>query len=238
LINQDGDLDQQLTKLFAAPGLAVQPRGDATAMIVTLARRRRRRRAALQMAGSIVAVCLLSVGVLQARSLGRPAPPANSLGRPAPRATSIEAPLRGELAMSGSSVGPLRLGMTRAQAEATGLLITPPTGSGCLSYSGKNGIVAVQIGRAGVSSIEVYTFIRTAQGVGIGDNYAKLQATYPSVLPESPDSRTSYRVPVPGQSGAWYVFDLELTIPDGRTSPLPSTRQTRVAALTLRGAAC
>jgi hypothetical protein len=227
LINQDGDLDQQLTNLFAAPGLTLRPRADATTVIVTRARRRRRRRSAIQVAGSIVAVCLLSVGVLQARSSGEPAPPAHSIAGK---------PLRGELVMSGASVGALRLGMTLAQAEATGLLVPPAKGSGCVHYTGKKGITMVKIGSTGVSSIQVYTFIRTAQGAGIGDSYAKLQATYPSVLPENPDGRTTYRVPVPGQANAWYVFKMDPTALDG--TPIPFTRETRVMELSLQGPAC
>jgi hypothetical protein len=225
LINPDGDLDQQLTNLFAAPGLALHPRADATTVIVTRARRRRRRRTAVQVAGSIVAVCLLSVGALQARSLGQSVPsPAHSIAGK---------PLRGELVMSGASVGALRLGMTQAQAEATGLVIPPAAGSGCVHYSGKKGITMVRVGSAGVSSIEVYTFIRTAQGAGIGDSYARLQAIYPAVLPEQPDSRTTYRVPVPGTAGAWYVFDMESRENSSNTGPTRTTRQTRVMGLTL-----
>ena len=217
-------LDQQLTSLFAAPGLTLHPRVDATAVIVTRARRRRHRRSAGQVAGSIVATCLLSVGMLQARSLGQFAPPA---------ITGTLLP--GELVMSGASVGSLRLGMTQAQAEATGLLITPAAGSGCVHYSGKKGITTVRIGSAGVSSIQVYSFIRTAQGAGIRDRYAKLQATYPSALPENPAGRT-YRVPAPGQAHAWYVFRLEV-VTDG-DQPLPPNRQTRVAELSLQGPDC
>jgi hypothetical protein len=224
LTDQDGDLDRRLTDLFATADLGLAPRNDAATVVVTRVRRARRRRQAIQIAGPIVAVALLSVAVASARPFRPPDPPAHSVAGPAPRH---------ELPMTGTSVGALRLGMTKGQAEATGLLVLPATnpGSSCLNYTGKNGIRAVRLGSAGVSSIEVYTFIRTAEGTGIGDDYAKLQATYPS-LPEKPGRGDSYRVPVPGQSGSSYVFGLLARNDSGL--PIAPTRKSRVVTLSLR----
>ena len=224
MTDQDGDLDRRLSDLFATADLSLAPRRDAASVLVTRVRRARRRRQALQIAMPIAAVALLSVAVASARPFHSPERPAHSVAGPA---------LRQELAMTGTSVGTLRLGMTKAQAEATGLLVLPATnpGSSCLNYTGKNGIRTVRLGASGVSSIEVYTFIRTPEGAGIGDTYAKLQASYPS-LPEQPGKGVTYRVPVPGQSSS-YVFGLFAQDQDGQ--PITPTRESRVDSLSLRG---
>jgi hypothetical protein len=225
MTDQDGDLDRRLTDLFATADLGLAPRGDAATVVVTRVRRARRRRRAIQIAGPIAAVALLSVAVVSARPFHTPDPP--------PAHSVSGTGLHQELGMTGTAVGALRLGMSTAQAEATGLLVLPATnpGSSCLNYTGKDGILAVSLGSAGVSSIEVYTFIHTAEGAGIGDDYAKLQATYPS-LPQNPDRGDSYRVPVPGQSGSWYVFGLYARDAGGR--PITPTRASRIDTLSLR----
>jgi hypothetical protein len=134
--------------------------------------------------------------------------------------------------MTATGVGALRLGMTAAEAEATGLLDpssrTPsPRNPDCLWYTGRDTKLSVSVGKLGVSRIAVHPFIHTPQGVAVGDSYLKAQAVYPS-LPVTPDRREIYQVPAPGGTGTWYTFDLEPTSPNK-----PPTGQTRIEHLSL-----
>jgi hypothetical protein len=116
--------------------------------------------------------------------------------------------------MSGSSVGPVRLGMSQAQVEATGVVVvTSHKHPGCWNYlDGHRGVVQVMGGRHGVNQIWVYTFIHTPEGAAVGDTYAQLRARYPDAIPATPNApdaqsgQNDYRVPVLGQSGVWYLF--------------------------------
>jgi hypothetical protein len=226
----DNDLDRRLGELFAEPNLALPPRADATGLVLTRVRRARRRRRTAQLAVPVLAAVLLggvALSGLGSRLFAAPAPPAHQ--------TTV-APRVQELPMSGPAVGPIRLGMTRADAEATGLLITPATaadtdGTDCWSYRGRRGIQNVMVSPSGVVEISVYAFITTGEGAAVGTTYAQVHTTYPDATPATPDTRTDYRVPVPGQAGAWYVFGFES--PDGQSRIGP---QSRVIALTLTGA--
>jgi len=115
-------------------------------------------------------------------------------------------PTADALVMRGGAVGPLRLGMTRAQAEATGLLALPGEGGPCRQYRGKRGIEEVTIGPRGVATIEVSPFIPTPEGVAVGDGYRDVRAAYPSAIPRDPAGEDEFRVPVPGSSTASYLF--------------------------------
>jgi hypothetical protein len=231
------DLERRLGDLFAGPGLDLVPRTGATAAVSTRVRRARRRRRAIHVAAPILtAACLTGVilATQGARDLGASAPPAGSVtGTTDP--TSIASPGGSELAMTGTAVGRLRLGMTAGEAEATGLLDTSSKTPDaekpdCTDYSGRNGLVRVQIGRLGVADIEVYPFIHTPEGVAIGDTYQRLHTAYPVTVPATPDTRESYRVPVPGVVDGWYEFRLEGPS-DGNQPP---TALSRIAGLSLR----
>jgi hypothetical protein len=228
--SDDLDLDRRLGELFQAPALDLAPRAGATSAVLIRVRQARRRRRAMQvavpaLAAAVVAGVLLSVDTLPTLGAPAPAPPAAVPTVPA-------AP--GELEMAGTAVGPLRLGMSTAQAEATGLLTGPGTTSDsarpdCLHYSAERSIQLVEIGPRGVHRIMVSPFIHTPQGIAVGDEYKKLHAGYPASVPAVPtDADDGFRVPVPGQTGAWYVFELEQA-----DNGQPPTQQTRITSVSL-----
>jgi hypothetical protein len=125
--------------------------------------------------------------------------------------------------------------MTAAQAEATGLLDVEGredsyAGTECAVYSGKDGVLSVEISPRGVDRIRVYPFIHTPEAIAVGARYRDLHAAYPTSTPATPDTRDRYRVPVPGTDDAWYEFVLE-SLPDGQ---LGRTQDSRIAAVILR----
>ena len=74
-----------------------------------------------------------------------------------------------------------------------------------------------------MAEIQVYVFIHTPQGVGVGDRYQDLRAAYPAAVPQTPDDRDRYLVPVPGTTGSWFAVRLE-SPSDGDQAPTGSTR--------------
>jgi hypothetical protein len=124
----------------------------------------------------------------------------------------VPTPSTVELTMKGISVGGLRLGMSLSDAQKTGLLgqawdrqpEDKPTG--CSKFEGRHGVLEVVASSRGVHRIEVYPFIQTPEGVGMGATYAKVATAYPGTLPTVPGSEAIHRVPVPGYVGAWYQF--------------------------------
>jgi hypothetical protein len=222
---QERDLEDRLTALFTGPDLDLPQRHDAASVVVTRVRRARRRRRALQVAVPVVlAVPLLAVEL----SISSFHHQVDQPLRPSESATSGS-----ELPMAAGAVGSLRLGMTVAQAKATGLLDGTGSQVGtaqspCLSYAGRRGILTVLFDQRGIVQIEVYTFIRTPERIGIGSTYGDLQAAYPTHVPFAPDGRSEYRVPVAGQPGAQYLITVEAA-----GDSTPPTRLSRITDLAL-----
>ena len=234
MIDHDPDLDRRLSDLFGGPGLDLKPRSGATGTVLTRVRQVRRRRQAIQVAAvALTGVCAAALlGTQGGRILGEPAPPAAQQTVTGPRPTASAG--GSDLVIAGTAVGNLHLGMTVAQAEATGLLVigsktADAENPRCLRYEGRSGVEQVAIGSSGVSLIRVSAFIGTRQGVAIGSSFSDLHAAYPGAVPSTPDSRDSYRVPVPGAVAGWYEFQLAGP-DDGNSAPTP---RTRIAGLNL-----
>lgn len=202
-MREDVDLERRLGELFAADDLTVVPRPGATATVLRGVRRRRRRRrlagAAAGCAAALVAV-LLTPRLMTHHDGPDVLDPAETL---TPPRTSTE------LQMVGTAVGSLRLGMSRAEAERTGLVTNasvqegePP---GCLTYPGRSGITSVVLGPDGVEDIEIYPFITTPEGVQIGDPVSSAQRVYPGLPTRvTDDNGTTVTVPVPHEPRARY----------------------------------
>lgn len=130
---------------------------------------------------------------------------------------SVEAPPT----LGPTGYGALRLGMTKAEAEATGLTTGITTSSGTGSCGGPgDGYLAGTPTPSAVSSlgqlvfsertgrlVAIYAFggVKTPQGIGLDHTYAELHAAYPGWAAIGPDS-TSGRggVAVPGNPDAHY----------------------------------
>jgi hypothetical protein len=216
----DTELDQRLGALLQGSSLDLAPRQGATQTIVARVGRARRRRRAMLATAPVLAAAVITGAVLGGRGVLTGSGPV----QPGHHQNGV----RIELVMTGNAVGPLRLGMTRAQAEATGLLVgqgeaRDQNHPACLYYQGRQGITNVEVGADGVQSIGVYAFIRNKEGIGIGDRYRDLIAAYPGSVPvNGPFQVAGYRVGVPGTSGAWYRFGLYEE--DGASPPTPDSR--------------
>jgi hypothetical protein len=230
------DLDRRLTDLFGGSSLDLVPRPGATGSVLGRVKRARRRRRVIQVVGpAMAAACVIGTVLVTQGNLGlaAPVPPAGTSTATTPSVTV--APDGSELEMTGTSVGALRLGMTAAEAEGTGLLdrssrSTDEEKPSCTRYSGSNkGVVRAAIGSRGVAEIQVYPFIHTPQGVAVGDRYQDLRAAYPAAVPATPDGRDRYLVPVPGTTESWFAVRLE-SPSDGDRAP---TGLTRISELSL-----
>lgn len=120
-----------------------------------------------------------------------------------------------------SGLGALQLGMTRRQAEATGLI----EGWEVADYLAKCGISQVKGTDAevftdpdrGVSYITLYGTVRTPEGIRLGSSLGAVRAAYPDWDFALGDSDSgSGGVPAPGNSRARYGID----ITDGKVSHL------------------
>jgi hypothetical protein len=222
-MNDDNELGWRLAELFAESNLTLMPRPVATGLVLSRVRQVRRRHRAIRIAVPVLSGVVLGGAAISGLGPWMHAPPT-----PAARIT--------ELPMTGLSVGPLRLGMSLAEVRATGLVVPAnqvwdADRPYCWAYNdGPDGIAQVLVSRYGLYRISVYAFIHTAQGDAIGDTYAQLQAEYPDAMPTVPDGRNEYRVPVPGQPGAWYLFTFDTAL---LTEGHPVTRDTRMVELGL-----
>ena len=109
----------------------------------------------------------------------RSSAPASTTAKPAP--TPSETPAPSVLGPNG--LGALRLGMTVEQAEATGLIVAFPggTGSGCTQTHLRAGPEAnvYYTKSLGIEIIDAYAGIRTPEGIRIGSSLAAVRAAYP-----------------------------------------------------------
>jgi hypothetical protein len=254
------DLDLR-TALHRDADLVGEPSPDLLDQLVRRRQHQRRQRAG--MLTSAVAVVVIAAGIpigtsLLARSDGGPAtdptptvsteaptpstatpapattaPPSSAVPAPTPTAAVEAEPAAPVLGPDG--LGSLRLGMTRDQAEATGLVEpfrNEPSSTQCLWSSALTGAPAgegtvLHSETLGVATIDAYPGVQTPEGITFGSSLAAVESAYPGLVLHDPgfdqNSRTGRGyAPVPGNSGAVYriVFDdatvVALTLQYGR----------------------
>jgi hypothetical protein len=252
------DLDLR-TALHRDADLVGEPSPDLLDQLVRRRQHQRRQRAG--MLTSAVAVVVIAAGIpigtsLLARSDGGPATdptptvsteaPTPSTATPAPAttappsspaATPTAAPEADSAApvLGPDGLGSLKLGMTRDQAEATGLVEpfrNEPSSTQCLWSSALTGAPAgegtvLHSETLGVATIDAYPGVQTPEGITFGSSLAAVESAYPGLVLHDPgfdqNSRTGRGyAPVPGNSEAVYriVFDdatvVALTLQYGR----------------------
>lgn len=107
-------------------------------------------------------------------------------------------------------LGSLELGMSRGQAEATGLVEpfrNEPNSDRCLWRSEVTGVPAGEgtvfyDDTLGVATIDAYAGVRTPEGIAIGSSLAAVEDAYPGF--EVNDALRRSLVPVPGNDRAVY----------------------------------
>jgi hypothetical protein len=138
--------------------------------------------------------------------------PASSVPPPADVTSASAAPVLGP-----DGLGSLRLGMTRDQAEATGLVEpfrNEPSSTQCLWSSALTGAPAgegtvLHSETLGVATIDAYPGVQTPEGITFGSSLAAVESAYPGFVLHDPgfdqNSRTGRGyAPVPGNSEAVY----------------------------------
>lgn len=136
--------------------------------------------------------------------------PHHNPGTTTKKPTATEPPPPGNpVAFGPSSFDGLSLGMTTAEAEATGV-ITPngPPEGGCASYAftaapGDDAVIISETG--GVERIGSLTNAVTPEGVYRGVSFDKVRATYP----DGSGDESEWDVPVPGNPQARYAIRLD-----------------------------
>jgi hypothetical protein len=128
--------------------------------------------------------------------------------------TQSRPPANAALILGPDGLGALKLGMTRQQAQATGLVFpfeNDPNSNACLwrtrlrsAPSGRG--VVFHSERLGVATIAGYPGVKTPQGIGVGSSLADVRRAYPDWHDITGDGDNSGRGPakVPGSSRARY----------------------------------
>lgn len=232
------DLDDELRRLFHDDRLDVAVKPGIDEEIVGGARRIRRRRNAVT--GAFV-VAVFAAGGFAVANMGGPQslPPAESssatLTTSPPTSTSasspppviitqthtvtvtVEEPPAGNVPNSSNvpagpaGYGKLKLGMSQADALATGVLIQPSnTALGACAGYRSEGVpsdeAAVVLSPAqGVARITLPGFARTSAGIGAGSTVAELKAKYPAAAAQG----SGLAVDMPGAPAWRYVFSVD-----------------------------
>ena len=175
--------------------------------------------AALVLAGSIVggigAGVLVNAGTRDEPAAASPAP-SRTTSSSAGGESGMAAP--DELELAPGPVGPVRAGMSKAQALATGYFVAdqPAPVEGCpvipLAWKDEyvNTYDVYTLGNGEISSIGVRgRGVTTADGIGVGSSYEQVQAAYPDdTLLEAGYGQSGIKV-FDRQDGGWigFLFD-------------------------------
>ncbi|MEO6081494.1 MAG: hypothetical protein ABIQ18_00100 [Umezawaea sp.] len=200
------DLDDELRRLFQDQRLDIPVRPGADEALVTGARRVRRRRIALASAGSTFAVAALVAGGIALSGLGG----ASSMPPAGPPAVSSTVTAEPKATSDTVGYGVLKLGMSEADAVATGFLTRGPDDAlGCHTYFTQGhpqlvGAVVVSP-TTGVLRITLPADAKTSMGIGVGSTFAELKARYPRGYQLLPG--LSYVVPSDPQWRYLFIVD-------------------------------
>jgi hypothetical protein len=212
------DLDDELRRLFQDQRLDIPVKPGADHAVVTGARRVRRRRRALASAGSAFAVAALVAGGVALAGLGGP----SSMSPAGPPPTVTKTVTVEQTAPSYASIGfgVLKLGMTEADAVATGFLTSSGVDDarGCPQYmtQGQPGLVGsvVVSPAAGVVQITLPSDAKTPMGIGAGSTVAEVKARYPAAT----EVYAGFVVRMSGTPSWNYRFDVSATADTGTVS--------------------
>lgn len=138
----------------------------------------------------------------------KPSASTGASGKPSSRASSSAPPPSTSKVIGPDGWGRLRLGMSEAQAVATGEFdpAEPASGSPCHRYwlAGSSGPVDISPDH-GVSMISPGGAVQTPEGVGVGSTDAQVRAAYPNAT----FADYEFTVPVPGNSAAVYIMNTD-----------------------------
>ncbi|TWP52762.1 hypothetical protein FKR81_06410 [Lentzea tibetensis] len=227
------DLDDELRRLFHDDRLDVAVKPGIDEEIVGGARRIRRRRNAVT--GAFVFAVFAAGGFAVANIGGSQSlPPAESgtLTTTPPTSSSasvpppviitqthtvtvtVEEPPAGNAPNSNNvpaGYGKLKLGMSQADALASGVLVQPSnTALGpCAGYRSESvpaDEAAVVLSPShGVARIRLPGFAKTSAAIGAGSTVAELKAKYPAAVPQG----SGFAVDMPGEPAWRYVFSVD-----------------------------
>ncbi|WNV91524.1 hypothetical protein [Umezawaea sp. Da 62-37] len=185
------DLDDELRRLFRDERLDIQVKPGADQAVVTGARKARRKRVVLAGAGGTFAVAALVAGSIALAGIGggvsmEPAGPVLTTTTGSSPTEPESQPKLPPVSAGGQvGYGKLQLGMSEADALATGLLTPGPDDStGCHTYSTGTqpqtpGAVIISPAK-GILRITLPDYAKTTMGISVGSTAAEVKMRYPA----------------------------------------------------------
>ncbi|WP_086819576.1 hypothetical protein [Allokutzneria sp. NRRL B-24872] len=181
-------LDRDLRRLFDDERLGLPVRPDADQVVLRGANRRRARRRTLAVGGAAVAVVAALSGGIALSGFGRTAsaPPATELPD-RPEVSETAEPAADDTAFGPNGLGRLKLGMSEADAVATGLIkinSKPESDGGCRGYNYASETVRYGYysllfsAEHGLVRLEATPGAKTPEGIGIGSKLGDLNRVY------------------------------------------------------------
>ncbi|SDN28517.1 hypothetical protein [Allokutzneria albata] len=181
-------LDQELRRLFDDERLGLPVRPDAEQTVLRGVSRRRARRRTLAVGGAAVAVVAALSGGIALSGFGRTAsaPPATEQPDRSGAPETVD-PVADDTTFGPHGLGRLKLGMSEAEAVATGLIKAnskPDSEGGCrgYNYAGENiryGYYSLLFSaKHGLVRLEATPGAKTPEGIGIGSRLGELNRVY------------------------------------------------------------